>query len=124
MLFVTWIIGPQLLGFIFLAAGYIQKYYPPKKINALYGYPTTASMLNQQNWDEANRYSTALMIKYAWIMLVAGILITALLMLFGVKENSFVLIKIALMITAAIIVLINMIRLTERHLKQITPDNL
>lgn len=123
MFFVNWIIGPQLLGFIFLAGGYIQKYYPPKKINALYGYRTTASMLNQQNWDEANRFSTGLMIKYAWILLACGIIITFVLMQFNMAENAFVLANIGLMLTGAVIILVMMIRRTERHLKTLTPNN-
>jgi uncharacterized membrane protein len=123
MLFANWIIGTQFLGMIFLIAGYIQKYFPPQKINALYGYRTTASMQNQQNWVEGNRYSTMLTIKYAWIMLIAGILINFALAQLHMGTDAFVLTKVALMIAGAVTVLVIMIRRTELHLKNITPKN-
>ncbi|OOQ60597.1 SdpI family protein [Mucilaginibacter pedocola] len=122
MFFVNWIIGPQLLAIIFLIAGYIQKLYPPKKINALYGYRTDSSMKNQQTWDEGNRYSTALMIKYAWVMLLGGFALTVLLMQFHMEENAFVLTKVGLMLFGAGFITVNLFRLTERHLKNL-PSN-
>ena len=40
--------------FIFL----ITSIFPPKKINALYGYRTKRSMKSEKNWNFAQRYST------------------------------------------------------------------
>ena len=40
----------------------ITLFYPSKKINTGYGYRTKASMRNQQTWQEANRYSSKLML--------------------------------------------------------------
>ena len=123
MFFVNWIVGPQLLAIIFLIAGYIQKFYPPKKINTLYGYRTDRSMQNQQTWDEGNRYSTGLMIKNAWVMLIAGITLTLLLTQFHMEENAFVLSKIGLMIFSAAFITVNLFARTERHLKNLFPNN-
>lgn len=58
-------------GLIFLLAGYTQHRFPPKKINHLYGYRTTASMKSQESWDFAQQYS-------AKKMMQIGIYITAL----------------------------------------------
>jgi uncharacterized membrane protein len=116
MQWMHWIIGPQLLGVIFLTAAYIQRWYPPKKINALYGYRTPASMKNQQTWDEANRYSTMLMIRYALIMLAVGLLITALVEDMRMDKDAFMLIKVGLMIASAIGMAVLLIINTEKHL--------
>ena len=52
-------------GLIFLIAGYIQHRFPPKKINHLYGYRTSASMKSQESWDFAQEYSAKKVIKIA-----------------------------------------------------------
>ena len=75
----NWIIGPQLIGFILLLVGLMQTYFPPKKINNLYGYRTSSSMKNQQMWDEANRYSAHYTAWTGLIILIIGIAITAVL---------------------------------------------
>src|SRR5690606_20975452 len=51
--------NPMLLlsGFIFIIAGGIMYFFPPKKINSLYGYRTARSMKNQKNWAFAQKYS-------------------------------------------------------------------
>ena len=36
--------------------------FPPKKINYLYGYRTSRSMKNIENWNFANQYSAAFML--------------------------------------------------------------
>jgi uncharacterized membrane protein len=119
---IHWIIGPQLLGVIFLIAGYIQKWYPPKTINGLYGYRTDSSMKNQQTWDEANRYSTRIMIRYAWIMLTVGIAITLPMEFIRVKEDVFTLIKVSLMIAGSLIMVVVLISSTEKHLRETFDD--
>lgn len=44
-------------GLCFLITGFVMSKYPPKKINSLYGYRTSASMKNQETWDFAQRKS-------------------------------------------------------------------
>ncbi len=50
------IIGPPLI-----ILSYLFMRFPPKKINAIYGYRTPRSMRNQEAWDFANKYSSELM---------------------------------------------------------------
>ncbi len=55
-------------GVIFVISGVIMLYFPPKKINALYGYRTKSSMKNQERWDFAQRYSAKEMIKFGVLL--------------------------------------------------------
>jgi len=50
--------NPMLLlsGLTFIIAGGIMYFFPPKKVNSLYGYRTARSMKNQKNWDFAQIY--------------------------------------------------------------------
>ena len=50
--------NPMLLlsGLTFIIAGGIMYFFPPKKVNSLYGYRTARSMKNQENWDFAQIY--------------------------------------------------------------------
>lgn len=49
---------PFMVGVIFCITGLIIYFFPPKKINHLYGYRTTASMKSQEVWDFAQRLSS------------------------------------------------------------------
>ena len=61
-------------GLIFVAAGYIQQKFPPKKINHFYGYRTRKSMRDQESWDFAQTYSARQMQKMgAGITLLGGL---------------------------------------------------
>jgi uncharacterized membrane protein len=59
-------------GICFLIAAAVQYFFPPKKINALYGYRTVASMKSQERWDFAQRFSTLQMVKAAVFMIVTS----------------------------------------------------
>lgn len=59
-------------GVIFLIAALIQQKYPPKRINAFYGYRTKRSMRNQEVWKYAQEYSSKKMKQMAFFMLVVG----------------------------------------------------
>ncbi|MFD0795569.1 SdpI family protein [Mucilaginibacter litoreus] len=112
----NWLIGPQLIGLIFIAAAAIQKRYPPKEINALYGYRTKLSMSNQQNWDEGNRYSTRLLLKCGQILLLTGIFITPLMQHIS-NVNVRMIISVSMIVSGAITTVVLLHYLTERHLK-------
>lgn len=62
------VVGPLLLAFAILF-----KVFPPKKINALYGYRTNRSMKSQQAWDAANQYANDLMMWVAIITVIAQV---------------------------------------------------
>ena len=51
-----------LSGIIFIITGFVMFKFPPKNINMLYGYRTTRSMKNQEQWDFSQKYSAKLLI--------------------------------------------------------------
>ena len=58
------------LGPIFLVIAFLFRHYPPKHINALYGYRTGGSMKSQERWDFANQRSSELMLRLAFLLLL------------------------------------------------------
>ena len=62
-----------LSGFIFAACGLIFRFFPPKKINWLYGYRTNASMRNEETWQIANRFAARLMVQLGLLLSAVGI---------------------------------------------------
>lgn len=47
---------------------------PPKQINGIYGYRTPRAMSDPTLWEEAQRYSSALMMQFGCIITVFGII--------------------------------------------------
>ena len=73
-IFLHLIIGP-----LMLVISLIFFYFPPKKINLIYGHRTTLSMKNQDTWNEANKRSIHMM------LLVSAL--TCILQLIGIIFN-------------------------------------
>lgn len=117
---VNWLIGPQLVGAIFILAALIQKRFPPKKINSLYGYRTPLSMKHQQNWEEGNRYSAKLMLKLGFFLLVVGLILTPLISLIPMGLDAQMLIKTGLIVAGAMGSVVILLTSTERHLEKTT----
>jgi uncharacterized membrane protein len=70
---------PLLCGIIFMIAGWVMYLFPPKKINALYGYRTSNSMKSIERWHFAQRYSALKMMQSSVFLLLSsflGLLIT------------------------------------------------
>lgn len=65
---------PLLIGGVFIITGIITKIFPPKKINALYGYRTPSSIKDQKVWDFAQKYSSDKMIQIGLILVVISFL--------------------------------------------------
>jgi len=61
-------------GCIFLLSGKIMQRRPPRWPNYFYGYRTMASLKTKETFDAANRYSSALMVKYGTALLLFGFL--------------------------------------------------
>ena len=114
----NWIIGPQLIGFILLLVGLMQVYFPPKKINNLYGYRTSSSMKNQQMWDEANRYSARYTVWVGLIILLIGIAITAALKIIMLPIKIKIALDVLAIIAPGLISMALVIAMTERHLEK------
>lgn len=61
-------------GAIGWIGGRLFKKYPPKHINAFYGYRTRRSMKNQKHWDLAQQLGAQNMMRYSRIPLVSSLL--------------------------------------------------
>ena len=119
---IEWIIVPQVVGAIFIIAGLIQKTWPPKNINGLYGYHMPSSKQNQETWDEANRYSARYMIEAGIFLLIVGIIVTVLLniipMPVRIKEATWYLLMLASSMGSGI----SMIVSTGKHMDKTFGD--
>ena len=62
-------------GLFFILPGFILFYFPPKKINSLYGYRTISSMKSQKRWDFAQRFSAREMMKSGGLLTVCSLLV-------------------------------------------------
>ena len=65
---------PFLCGILFLIAGLIMLYYPPKNINGLYGYRTESSMKSKERWDFAQHYSAIELIKVSILLILLSLI--------------------------------------------------
>jgi uncharacterized membrane protein len=98
-----------IVGFVFSLAAFITLKFPPKKINSIYGYRTSRSMKNQENWDLAQRFSSQLMLKQGLILLATAILLEVL----PIPMEVATLISMLLLVTSVIILFVQ----TEKRLK-------
>jgi uncharacterized membrane protein len=53
-------------------------FYPPTKINGLYGYRTNTSMQNEDIWNFANGFFNKTLLKYSVISLAATLLLVCI----------------------------------------------
>lgn len=88
-----------LLGPLLLVISLIYVFFPPKKVNMIYGHRTSLSMKNQDTWVEANKRS-ALM-----ILLVSALTIIVQLIgiVFKVNQETTLLYATIFLITGLII---------------------
>jgi uncharacterized membrane protein len=98
-----------IVGFVFALAAFITLKFPPKKINSIYGYRTSRSMKNQENWDLAQRFSSQLMLKQGLIMFVMAFILAVL----PISAEVSTLISMLLLVTSVI----NLFFQTEKRLK-------
>lgn len=110
-----WIVGPQIIGLIVLIVGTLQKQFPPKSINNWYGYRTDLSTQNQQTWDEGNSYSARMMIRIGLLLIVIGLIASALI------PVRYEMAMIALIIVCGPTFAITMRIKTENHLEKTFP---
>ena len=103
-----------MVGLIFFVTGIIQRNYPAKKINHLYGYRTKKSMKNQQIWEYAQTYAAQQMIKMGGIIMLLGCLIW----IFDYQSSNAVWIVLGVIIFFLLI----MVLVIENTLKNKFPD--
>ena len=64
-------------GLLFLFS-IVFHFFPPKKINAIYGYRTNKTMKNDTIWQFANTFFTKEFMKYSAISLVAALVLASI----------------------------------------------
>lgn len=101
-----------------LLVGLILHKYYPKKINYFVGYRTTRSKKNIETWNEANSYSTKLLIKYSFLVLVVIILAVVFVGKFYNNLGAVIMLSMIL----SLVSIIRMVILTEKHLKNMFGD--
>ncbi|TWR29715.1 SdpI family protein [Mucilaginibacter pallidiroseus] len=114
-----WIIGPQLIGLVFVIAGTVTKRYPPKSINPLYGYRMPSATKNQETWNAANKYSAQFMTKIGVALLITGLAISAILQLLGINLDGFMGVQCGLLIMSSMGAAVMLIVYTEKHLSKL-----
>lgn len=62
-----------LVGILFFAIALFYFLFPPKKVNALYGYRTSLSMKNEDIFQAANKKSASLFLYLGSILLLIGL---------------------------------------------------
>jgi uncharacterized membrane protein len=97
-------------GFVYLLAGLALRFFPPKEINALYGYRTGSSMLNSETWKMANQFAAKLL-----MFLGAGLIATGFVA-FWLPPAPFTGMLTGLLVMVLGVVLV--IYFTEQHLKK------
>lgn len=58
---------------LMLVFGYVMRYYPPKQINAIYGYRTPMSTKNINTWNYAHAVCGKLWWRIGWWMLILSV---------------------------------------------------
>lgn len=96
-------------GLVTLGFGLIPKVVKPKKINNSYGYRTEMSTINQETWDEANKYSSNQYIIAGIILLIIGRLSYAFM-----NSRSYIIPLIAFIPVLKLTVFT-----TDKHLKKV-----
>jgi uncharacterized membrane protein len=51
-------------------------YFPPKKINSIYGYRTHRTIQNNDVWSFANKLFAVILLKYSGISFIAALVLT------------------------------------------------
>jgi uncharacterized membrane protein len=103
-----------LFGPLLLMLGLLFKAFPPRRINHLYGYRMPRAMVNQDAWDEANRYAAN------WLIYLAALVIgIQLITIFMFSPSTSLIIGAILMGVAAIAVM----PITETHMARTFDDS-
>jgi len=116
--FTELLLGPHLIGLLYIIIGALQRYLPPKSPNRWYGYRTITAKTNQQTWDEANRYSAIYMMRAGAIVLVVGFIIYAGTMLMHVDDSTQKIVDYTMLFGAAMGIGILSTVATEKHLSR------
>jgi len=100
---------PFVLGLILLIVNVIFYFFPPKKINYLYGYRTSNSMRNQETWNFAQRYAAIRGLQGSVFLLA----VSSLSAFFDIRPD----VQIAIGVISILLFLIWIMYTTEKTIK-------
>jgi uncharacterized membrane protein len=106
-------LADTVFGIVLLVAGLVFRARLPKKISDFVGYRTARSMKNQDTWEEANKYSARMMIRFSLTAITVGFVCGLLLKVPGVFISE----------GFALTTVFYMIYLTEKHLKTLFDED-
>ncbi|GAB3932526.1 SdpI family protein [Mucilaginibacter myungsuensis] len=115
---INWLYGPQTIGMVFLLFGFIQRTWPPKKVNGYYGYSSPATESSPEVWAEANRYAPVVMIRMGLGIILAGLIIMTAVRYITPLNAMWTQIGMFGNMAAALVGGMTMRNRTERHLKE------
>jgi len=112
MIVITYILIPALMT----GAGWMIWKHSPKNINAIYGYRTRMSSLNQNTWRFAQEYAGRLWVRWGIRMMPVSIL---LLMIFAASGETAASIAGSVLCIVQIIIMLSSISVVERTLNKV-----
>lgn len=112
MIVITYILIPALIT----GAGWMLWKHSPKNINAIYGYRTRMSSLNQNTWRFAQEYAGRLWVRWGIRMMPVSIL---LLMIFAASGETAESIAGSVLCIVQIIIMLSSISVVERTLNKV-----
>ena len=112
MIVITYILIPALMT----GAGWMIWKHSPKNINAVYGYRTRMSSLNQNTWRFAQEYAGRLWVRWGIRMMPVSIL---LLMIFAASVETAASIAGSVLCIVQIIIMLSSISVVERTLNKV-----
>ena len=116
--YLSFFIGTQLIGVLFIVIGALQRFLPPKNINRWYGYRTPAARIDQQTWDAGNRYSAIYMMKAGLVYYILGTTINATAMLCLTDYDKQKMVNYLVLFAGAIGIGVLSTMATEKYLAQ------
>ena len=112
MIVITYILIPALMT----GAGWRIWKHPPKTINAIYGYRTRMSSLNQNTWRFAQEYAGRLWVRWGIRMMPVSIL---LLLFFAASGEKAAAAAGSVLCMVQIVIMLSSIAVVERMLNKV-----
>jgi uncharacterized membrane protein len=114
--YLSFLLGTQLIGVLFIVIGALQRFLPPKKINRWYGYRTPNARIDQETWDASNRYSAIYMMKLGLLYYIIGTIINTIAALYVADYDKQNMIKYFVLFAGAIGIGVLSTMATEKYL--------
>ena len=114
--YLSFLLGTQLIGVLFILIGALQRFLPPKKINRWYGYRTPNARIDQETWDAGNRYSAIYMMRLGLVYYIIGTVINTIARLYIDDFDKQNMVKYLVLFAGAIGIGVLSTMATERYL--------